>query len=113
MTLDDLARLGRELMRRGWTRKASIVRDHWRAVRKGKKPDLEYSIRLAGALGLGPKKLEHACRCTKCKMVGGGRTVLMLEDRAVFKCWDCGTEWISMLTQRRRGSRPMLHRVTT
>lgn len=107
--LAEVAELGREFSRLGWTRRLQPLRDYYAAVAAGQErterwsPELVASLRRV--LGLGAEALPTAQRCPRCELRSdgswnGARTTMHLEDRWAMQCSSCGAEWVVLERQR-------------
>jgi len=101
--LADVAELGREFTRLGWTRRVQPLREYYAAVAAGKERTERWSSDLVASLrrviGLGRGALPTATRCPRCEVPSdgswaGARTTLHLEDRWAMECARCGAEWV-------------------
>lgn len=101
--LAEVAELGREFTRLGWSRRLQPLRDYYAAVAAGQErterwsPDLVAGLRRV--LGLGKAALPIGTRCPRCEVPrdgswAGARTTMHLEDRWAIECAKCGSEWV-------------------
>jgi len=102
--LEEIAELGREFTRLGWTPRLAPLREFYAAARAGRPQTERWSVshlaRLRAALGLGAAPLVVSVRCPSCSppvngQWAGARTVLHFEDRWVNQCALCSTEWVT------------------
>jgi len=119
--LANVAELGREFSRLGWTRRLPPLREFYAAVAAGQERTERWSAELVVGLrrvmGLGPGALPKAQRCPRCEVPSdgswaGARTTMHLDDRWAMECAKCGAQWCSnaSVASRRRNSGTRLTR---
>lgn len=101
--LAEIAELGQEFSRLGWTKRLPPLREFYAAVAAGAERTEQWSVELVANLrrvmGLGPGALPRATRCPNCERRSdgswnGARTTMHLEDRWAMRCSNCGAEWV-------------------
>lgn len=101
--LADVAELGREFARLGWTRRLTPLREFYAAIAAGRDRTERFTAALVAALrrvmGLGADALPSAQHCPRCEPPGdgswaGARTMMHLDDRWAMQCAKCGAEWV-------------------
>jgi hypothetical protein len=112
--LADVAELGREFARLGWTRRLPALRELYAALAEGRDGTERFTVALVGELrrvmGLGADALPSAQHCPRCELPRdgsweGARTTMHLDDRWAMQCAKCGAEWVVFEHQRRPPSR--------
>lgn len=101
--LADVAELGREFARLGWTKRLPPLREYYAAVAAGQERTERWSAELVANLrrvmGLGADALPTATRCPRCEVRSdgswnGARTTMHLDDRWAMQCSSCGSQWV-------------------
>ena len=107
--LADVAELGREFARLGWTRRLPALREYYAAVTAAQERTERWSpelvARLRRVVGLGSNVLPTATRCPRCEVPrdgswAGARTTMHLDDRWAMECSKCGAEWVVLERER-------------
>ena len=107
--LADVAELGREFARLGWTRRLPPLREFYAAIAAGRDRTERFTAALVAALrrvmGLGVDALPSAQHCPRCEPPrdgswAGARTMMHLDDRWAMQCAKCGAEWVVLEHER-------------